>query len=286
MEMRLKGKGFWIGLILVLGLTLASVLAPILAPFDPTDQMIVARMSPPAWMDGGSMEHPLGTDHLGRDILSRLLYAARLSIIIGVVTAVASSLVGTLIGVVAGYYGGWLSTVLMRLLDIQTAFPYLVIAVAVVAVLGPTPTVIIVTLALWTWVPFGRVAHAATLRARGTEYVEQSRISGATDTRILLRHVLPNVLPSTLVIWAFAVSQVIVAESALSFLGLGIQPPTATLGGMVSDGRNYLGLADWIALVPAATIVAVTLGVNLVGDGLRDRVEPDQETSKAKRGTR
>lgn len=273
--MWLRGKGLWFGLLLVAGFTIVSLLAPILAPYGPTDQTLAARMQPPAWMAGGSVEHLLGTDHLGRDILSRLLYAARLSILIGVLTAVVSSIIGSVVGVLAGYFGGLLSTVLMRLLDIQTAFPFLVIAVAVVAVLGPSPAVIMITLALWTWVPFGRVAHAATLRARSVEYVEQARISGAGDSRILLTHVVPNVLPSTLVIWAFAVSQVIVAESALSFLGLGIQPPTATLGGMVSDGRNYLGVADWIALIPAAAIVLVTFGVNLIGDGLRDRIEPD-----------
>ncbi|MPZ63336.1 MAG: ABC transporter permease subunit [Propionibacteriales bacterium] len=268
----------WIGLVVLALAVLAALLAPWIAPHNPVEQSVVDRFLPPAWVDGGEAEFLFGTDHLGRDVLTRTLYAGRVSLSIGLVTAICAALIGVTLGIIAGFREGLVGTVVMRLVDIQTAFPFLVIAIAVVAVVGPSVPTLIATLTFWTWVPFARVAQGSVLKIKHQEYIAAARMAGTSTGKILLRHVLPNALPPLLVIWTFAIAQVIVAESALSFLGLGIQPPTPTWGSMVSQGRQHLDIAWWAATVPALAIVAVVLAVNLVGDWLRDRFDPQLST--------
>lgn len=264
----------WVGLAILAIAVIAAILAPLLTPHSPVDQSVIDRFLPP----GGEDPYLLGTDHLGRDVLTRTLYAGRISLVIGLVTAICAALVGVTLGILAGFREGILGTAVMRLVDIQTAFPFLVIAIAVVAAVGPSVPTLILTLTFWTWVPFARVAHGSVLKIKQQEYIAAARMAGTTTTKILIRHVLPNAMPPLLVIWTFAIAQVIVAESALSFLGLGIQPPTPTWGSMVSQGRQHLDIAWWAATVPALAIVAVVLAVNLVGDWLRDRYDPQLST--------
>lgn len=268
----------WIGLAVLALALLSAVFAPWLAPHDPLQQSVIDRFLSPAWTAEGSSELLLGTDHLGRDVLSRTLFAGRVSLLIGVATAVLAAILGATLGITAGYREGLVGSVVMRLVDIQTAFPFLVVAIAVVAVVGTSVTTLIVTLTFWTWVPFARVAHGAVQKVKRQEYMAAARVSGTSTPRMLARHVLPNVLPPLLVIWTFAIAQVIVAESALSFLGLGIQPPTPTWGSMINQGRQHLDIAWWSAAAPSAAIVMVVLSVNLVGDWLRDRLDPQLQT--------
>jgi len=270
------------GAVVLVVVVLASVLAPVVAPHDPLAQDLVARFRPPAWLAGGSTEYLLGTDQLGRDVLSRLLHAGRISLFIGLVTAVAAGVLGTLLGVLAAWYGRWAAAVLLRIVDIQIAFPSIVVAIAVIAVLGSSMTTLVLTLMVWVWVPFARVAYDSTLKIRSQEYIEAAMVSGTGTLATIRRHVLPNVAPQVLVIFTFSVAQVIVIESSLSFLGVGVQPPTPTWGGMVSQGRQNLEMAWWCVVVPALTIAAVVLSVNLLGDWLRDRLDPHH----TERGTR
>lgn len=268
----------WIGLGLLAMLVFAAIFAPWLTPHDPIQQSVIDRFLPPVWVEGSDPAFLLGTDHLGRDVLTRVLYAGRVSLLIGLTTALLAAAIGVTLGIVAGYVEGWFGNVVLRLVDIQTAFPFLVIAIAVVAVVGPSVTTLIVTLTFWTWVPFARVAHGAVLKIKQQEYISAARMAGTPTHKILARHVLPNAFPPLLVIWTFAIAQVIVAESALSFLGLGVQPPTPTWGSMVSQGRQHLDIAWWTAVMPALAIVAAVLAVNLVGDWLRDRFDPQMQT--------
>lgn len=267
----------WIGVSVLVALALSALLAPWLTPHDPVQQSIIDRFMPPSWVEGGDPAHLLGTDHLGRDVLTRVLFAGRVSLLIGMVTAFSAAFIGILLGITAGFREGWFGNAIMRLVDIQTAFPFLVIAIAVVAVVGPSVSTIIITLTFWAWVPFARVAHASVLRIKQQEFIDAARLSGSSTFKILVNHVFPNALPPLVVIWTFAIAQVIVAESALSFLGLGIQPPTPTWGSMVSQGRQHLDVAWWTAVMPAIAIVGGVLSVNLVGDWLRDRFDPQMQ---------
>ena len=263
----------WIGVVILAAAVLSAVFAQFIAPHDPLAQSIPDRFLPPAFA-GGSPEYLLGTDQLGRDIFSRMLHAGQISIIIGLVTALLAGVIGSTLGILAGWREGVLGNIVLRLVDIQTAFPFLVVAIAVVAVVGSSVPTLIATLTVWTWVPFAKVAHASVLKLKHQEFIQAARVSGVPPFKILLRHVLPNVFGPLLVIWTFAIAQVIVSESGLSFLGLGIQPPTPTWGTMISQGRDSMDIAWWTVVVPAVAIVLVVLAVNLVGDWLRDRFDP------------
>jgi peptide/nickel transport system permease protein len=262
----------------VIGLSaVLAVLAPALAPADPARNDLLARLTPPAWMDGGRWDHPLGTDTLGRDVVSRLLYGARVSLVVGFSAVILAGALGVALGLVSGYYGGRLDDVLMRLGDVQLAFPALVLAIAVLAVVGSGLGNVVLVLGVTGWVTYARIARGETLSLRHREFVEGARALGARDTAILWRHVLPNVLPSITVVATFSVARTIIAEASLSFLGLGIPPPGPSWGAMLDEGRNYLTTGWWLALFPGLAILAVVLGINIVGDWLRDTLDPRLE---------
>ena len=261
-----------------LGLVVFGVVASFTAGLwlaaDPLTQNLTARLTPPAWSDGGSWQHPLGTDELGRDLLARILYGGRISYIVGFVAATASAVIGIALGILAGYRRRFIETVILRLVDVQTAFPFLIIAIAIVAFVGASLRTIIVTLIVWQWVPFARLAHAKTLNVKEEDYFRAAVAIGRADIGIAFRHVLPNILPPLVVVWTFIVARSIIAESALSFLGLGVPPPTPTWGGMLSAGRQYLDTAWWIPLMPGLAIVFVVVAINVVGDWMSDRWDP------------
>jgi len=266
-----------LGVAVVALTALVAIAAPAVAPADPVRNDLLSRLTPPAWMAGGSWEHPLGTDTLGRDIVSRLLYGARVSLIVGFSAVIVAGALGLALGLVSGYYGGRLDDVLMRVGDVQLAFPALVLAVAVLAVVGSGLITIVIVLGVTSWVTYARIARGEALSLRNREFVEGARALGAGDLAILWRHLLPNVLPSITVIATFSVARTIIAEASLSFLGLGLPAPAPSWGAMLDEGRNYLTTGWWLALFPGLAILVVVLGINVVGDWLRDALDPRAE---------
>ncbi|MDR7487039.1 MAG: ABC transporter permease [Armatimonadota bacterium] len=251
----------------------AAVLAPWVAPYSPTRQQIARRLTPPAWV-GGDRGYFLGTDQLGRDIASRILYGARVSLGVAVVAVTLAGATGTVLGVVAGYYGGRLERLLTRLADVQLAFPLTLLVITLIALLGPGLLNVIAAMALGGWAGYFRMARAQVLSLREAEYVLAARCVGCPDARIAFRHVLPNALSPLVVLASFSVAQVIILESALSFLGLGVQPPTPTWGAMLADSRDYLAIAWWLAAFPGLALMLTVLAINVLGDWLRDLLDP------------
>jgi peptide/nickel transport system permease protein len=251
-----------------------AVLAPHLAPYDPAKSDLSARLRPPAWMARGSAAHLLGTDQLGRDILSRLVYGARVSLLVGVVSSLIGGTVGLALGLLSGYLRGRTDSVVAKLIDIQLAFPFLLVAITVIAVLGPSLRNLLVILALSGWVTYARVVRGQTLSLRESEYVQSARSLGCPPWRILARHLLPNVISYALVIMTTEIGRLIVLESTLSFLGLGVPPPTPSWGMSLADGKEYLISGWWLATFPGLAIMLVVLSMNLLGDGARDLLEP------------
>jgi peptide/nickel transport system permease protein len=262
------------GMLVVLGVLLAAAFAPLVAPFDPLEQDIGQRLREPGWQDAQGRVHPLGTDHLGRDILSRIVFGSRIALVVGLAAVLISGLLGMLIGLLAGYFGGRVDDFLMRLADIQLAFPFILLAIAVIGVLGPSLRNIIIVIGVSSWVVYARVVRGEVLSIREREYVQAAIALGSQHWRVLRQHVLPNTLTPWLVVATLDMARVIVIESALSFLGLGVQPPTPTWGGMLADGRVYLSTAWWLATFPGLAILITVLGINLFGDGLRDTLDP------------
>lgn len=260
--------------IIVLAL-LTAILADVIAPAPPQVQDLEARLDPPLWL-GGTERHLLGSDHLGRDILSRVMHGARVSLAVGFAAVALSGTVGVTLGLLAGYFGGWWERVIMRAADVQLAIPSLVLAIAVVAVLQPSMINLIVVLAITTWVAFARVVRSEVLSLREAVFVEAARVIGATDRRIIALHILPNVAASIIVIASLMLANMILFEAALSFLGLGVPPPTPTWGRMVFDGLDYVVIAWWVPMFPGLAVMLTVLGVNLLGDWLRDALDPRQ----------
>jgi peptide/nickel transport system permease protein len=262
------------GLVVVTLVVVAALGAPWIAAYDPTEQDITNRLKPPGSPDAAGRAHLLGTDHLGRDILARVLFGARPALMVGFAAVAISGVLGMMVGLVSGYFGGRVDDVFMRLADIQLAFPFILLAIAVIGVLGPSLPVIIVVIGVSSWVVYARVVRGAVLSLREREFVQAARALGGRDVRVLLRHILPNALSPWLVVATLDMARVIVIESALSFLGLGVQPPTPTWGGMLADGRVYISTAWWLATFPGLAILVTVLGINLFGDGLRDTLDP------------
>ena len=262
------------GAVVVAMVLVTAVAAPLVSPFDPLEQDIGERLKAPGWRDQVGHAHPLGTDHLGRDIFARVIYGARPALLVGVAAVAISGVLGMLAGLLAGYFGGRIDDTLMRLADIQLAFPFILLAIAVIGVLGPSLTTIICVIGVSSWVVYARIVRGAALSLREREFVQAAQALGAGDGRILVRHVLPNVFTPWLVVATLDMARVIVIESALSFLGLGVQPPTPTWGGMLADGRVYISTAWWLATFPGLAILVTVLGINLFGDGLRDTLDP------------
>lgn len=258
----------------LLAVILAALLAPYVSPHDPTRQNIAHRLRPPAWQEGGNWTHPLGTDHLGRDILSRIIYGTRISLTVGFASVAASGLIGVSLGVLAGYNGGRLDALIMRLVDIFLSIPYILLVIGVIAVLSPSLPNLILVMALTRWVQFARIVRADVLSLKEKDFVEGARARGNKGVRLVLRHILPNALTPIIVVATLELAFMIIYESALSFLGLGVQPPTPTWGWMLSDGRNYITIAWWLATFPGLAIMLTVLGINLLGDWIRDTLDP------------
>jgi peptide/nickel transport system permease protein len=263
------------GLVVVAVVVLTAIAAPLLSPFDPIEQDLGdLRLKAPAFRDSAGRLHLLGTDHLGRDLLARVIYGARPALLVGFAAVAISGVLGMAAGLVAGYFGGRLDDVLMRLADIQLAFPFILLAIAVIGVLGPSLQTIIIVIGVSSWVVYARIVRGAVLTLREREFVQAALALGGGDGRVVLRHILPNVFTPWLVVATLDMARVIVIESALSFLGLGVQPPTPTWGGMLADGRVYISTAWWLATFPGLAILITVLGINLFGDGLRDTLDP------------
>ena len=276
--MRGRREAVALASLIVLALvTLVAVLAPQLSPVDPIRNDLLERLTPPMWIAGGSAAHPLGTDTLGRDVLSRLLYGARLSLVVGFATVLISGLIGVAIGVLGGYYGGWLDDVLMRAGDIQLAFPVLLLGVALLSVLGPGLGNLILVLVVSGGITYARIVRGETLSLKHRDFVEAARALGALDRRLIWRHVLPNVWAPIAVVATFSVARTIIAEASLSFLGLGVPAPAPSWGAMLDEGRNYITTGWWLALFPGTAILIVVLVINLLGDWLRDALDPRVE---------
>ncbi len=251
-----------------------AVLAPWIAPHNPLEQDLADTLAPPAWEQGGSVNHLLGTDHFGRDSLSRLLFGANVSLRASGFAALFALLVGVSVGLVAGYGGGWIESMLMRIVDVFLAFPLILIALALAAILSPSLQNLIVVMAVTGWMGYARVIRAAVLTIKKQEYIDAAILSGCTHVQIMLRHVLPNIVAPALVLFTFGFAQFIILESGLSFLGLGVPPPAPTWGRMLYEGRDYLTIAPWEITLPGLCIMLVVLSVNFIGDGLRDALDP------------
>ncbi len=264
-----SGGALIVGFVIV-----AALAAPLLATTDPIDQDLSVALKPPFWLADGSLRHPLGTDHLGRDVYSRLIYGARISLTISVLAALLGAAVGVGAGLGAGYLRGRVDAVVMRIVDLNLAFPLILLALAVVALLGANLKNLVIVMTITTWMIYARVVRGLSLALREQEFVQAARALGARDGRIIARHILPNVLAPVMVIWTLEVARVILMESALSFLGLGVPPPTPTWGRMLAEGRDYLTVAGWISIFPGIAIMVTVLGINFLGDGLRDLLDP------------
>jgi len=240
-----------------------------LAPMDPGDQTIAARLRPPG-TTVGSMRYVLGSDHLGRDVLSRIVFGGRISLVMGLTAVAVSVGLGATAGLLAGYFGGWPERAIMRLVDVQMAFPFILLAIVVVGVLGPSPAKVVLVIGVGGWVHFARVVRSEVLSLRERAFIEGARATGAGDGRIMVRHVLPNVLPTVIVLATTALAYAIVAESSLSFLGVGIPASVPSWGGMLADGRQYVDTAWWLATFPGLCILGTALTVNVLGDLIRD----------------
>ena len=270
--LRLKwGVGAAIVLLVVI---LAAVLAPWISPHDPLVVDIRHRLAPPAWMTGGTPEHLLGTDQIGRDLLSRVIYGGRVSLIVGVSSVLLSSTIGILLGLAAGYFGGKLDWIIMTVVNVVLTFPFVLLALAVIAVLGPSLPNMIAVLGIAGWPIYTRVIRAETIALREREFVTAGRALGMSHLRLIFRQILPNLVSAGVVIATLQVAQVIVLESFLSFLGLGVQPPIPAWGNMLGEGRVYMLNSWWIAAFPGAAIFVTTLVINLMGNALRDWLDP------------
>jgi peptide/nickel transport system permease protein len=256
------------GAVLVLLAALAAVAGPSLTPFDPASQELALRLEPP------SARHPFGLDELGRDILARVLAGARISFLVGLTVVSVSAAIGTLLGATAGYFGGALDDLVSRAIDILLAFPGLLLAIALVAVLGPSLTNVLVALTIIGWVAYARLVRGQVLRTRELEYVQAARALGAATPRILWRHVIPSAVPAIIVQATLGMAGAIVGEASLSFLGLGVQPPAPSWGTMLTGGRAHILDAPHVTIFPGLAIALLVLGLNFLGDGLRDRLDP------------
>jgi peptide/nickel transport system permease protein len=276
MGSRLFGPRFKValGLSLVSLMVVCAVFAPWLAPHDPYAQDLMARMRPPVWADRGNWAHPLGTDNFGRDLLSRLIYGSRLSILVGLAAMVLALTIGTTLGVLAGYLGGRVEQVVMRFADAWQAIPEILLAIVIVAVFGGGVTVLILVLGFAGWEVYTRVSFNLTRSLRERPFVEAALAAGAGGGYVMWRHLLPQMFPVLSVIATLQVGQLILQETALSFLGLGLPPPTATWGNILAEGRERLWVAPWIANLAGCAIILLVLGINLLGNGLREIVDP------------
>ncbi len=263
-----RSKLAFAGLLIVLGLITLAIIGPSIAPYDPTDINVRNRSQAP------SLSHPFGTDDRGRDILSRVLYGARVSLKVGVIAVGISATIGTFLGAISGYFGGWLDEVIMRITDVLFAFPAILLAIAIMAMLGPSASNAMIAIGVVYTPIFARITRASVLAVRGEVFVEAARAIGAGSPRIIARHIMPNVLAPVIVETTLSLAFAILAEAALSFLGLGTPPPAPSWGRMLSEGRDFMRDAPWMGFFPGLAIVLAVIGFNFLGDGLRDALDP------------
>lgn len=257
-----------IGFLIVMAAAIAALIGPFVVPYDPIAQNLPLRLEGPSW------RHPFGLDELGRDVLARLLVGARISLLVGFAVVTLSSAVGMTVGAVAGYLGGWVDDVLGRVMDVLLAFPGILLAIALVAVLGPSLTNVVLALGIIGWVSYARLVRGQVLKVRELEYVQAARAVGAPVSRVLLRHVIPATFSAVTVQATLGMAGAIIAEASLSFLGLGVQPPTPSWGTMLDAGRSHLFEAPHLTIVPGVSIALLVMGFNFAGDALRDRLDP------------
>lgn len=270
----MQKRTVFIGSILLMTVTLLSILAPYISPHDPLEQNLSYRLKPPSWLPGGMNTYWLGTDQLGRDILSRIIYGARISLLVGFTAVLISGVVGVFLGLICGYYGGLLDMVIMRLADVQLSFPFILLVIAIVAVTGPSVLNVILIFGVAGWVIYARTARGLVLSLKEKEFVESAKALGLKDRTILVGHILPNILTSIIVIATVRIGNVIIWESGLSFLGLGIPPPIISWGRMLAEGRPYLNTAWWSSTFPGLAIVVIVLTLNQIGDSLIETFDP------------
>ncbi len=262
--------------ILMIVLVIPAIFAELIAPYDPVESSLRNRLLPPFWIDGGSTDHILGTDKVGRDILSRMIYGSRVSIIIASISIVVGGIIGTSLGIIGGYFGGWVDSLIMRAVDISLSIPIILLGLVLVAALGPSKSTVIIVVVILLWSRYARLARGETLAVRTQDYIARARVSGASHTRIMIHHVFPNIFNSVMVLATLQVGFVIILEATLSFLGAGIPRPTPAWGLMVADGRSLVVTAWWLAFFPGIAIMLVVLSMNLLGDWLRDKFDPKQ----------
>jgi len=273
---KVKGhQGMIIGSVIVITVIAIALLAPLIAPHDPYHQDLMRRLVPPAWDSRGSWEHILGTDHLGRDYLSRLIYGARISLLIGIGAAVISGIIGTFMGVMAGYFGGRVDMVVTFLITVRLSMPVVLVALAVVAIVGGSLQVVVTVLGLLLWDRFAVVMRSSTLQIRSMDYVAAARAVGCSTSRVLIAEVMPNVVNNLIVITTIEIAHAIILEAALSFLGLGVQPPLPSWGLMVSEGKDMMLFEPWLIAIPGVALFMLVLAINLMGDGARDITAPE-----------
>jgi peptide/nickel transport system permease protein len=269
----------WLCAAVLVMMVLFAALAPFVAPKDPTDQSLMLRLKPPIWLAEGEAGYILGTDEVGRDILSRMIYGAQISLSVGLVSVLIGSVIGTILGMLAGYFSGPVDEVIMLLADMQLAFPFILLAIAIIAVLGPDPSgavpwKLIVIVGISGWMTYARVCRGVVLTVKEREFVQSVRALGGSDNRILFRHILPNILSPVIVLATLDLARLIILESTLSFLGLGVQPPSPSWGGMLGQGRQYLDTAWWLSTFPGMAIMLTTLAISRGGDWVRDVLDP------------
>jgi len=272
---RLRQGGFAVGAAIVGVVIVAALIGPALIPHDPFVQDLLKRLVPPIWMEGGSAEHVLGTDQVGRDYLARLVYGARISLLIGLSTVIVSGLIGTTLGVAGGFFGGRVDDIVTFVITCRLAVPLILMALAVVSLVGSSLLVVVMTLGLLLWERFAVVARATTAQVRNLDYVAAARAAGCSRGYILLREVLPNILNPLIVVATLEMALAILLEAALSFLGLGVPPPLPSWGLMIAEARDYMFFQAWVIVIPGLALLVFVLGINLLGDGLRDLLAPE-----------
>jgi peptide/nickel transport system permease protein len=263
-----------IPLLIITLMVTTALLADVLTPYSPTDISLSERLIPPFWEKGGSLAHPLGTDPMGRDLLTRMIFGARVSLMVAMLSLIVGGGLGAALGLVSGYYGGRLDGFLMRAADTTLAFPIILFAILLSVILGGSMITVVIAVALVLWARYARVIRGEVLSVKERDFIAQARIAGSSPTRIILRHLLPNVLNTLVVLLSLQVGWVIIVEASLSFLGAGIPPPTPTWGSMIAEGRDYIASAWWVSFFPGLAILATVLSFNLFGDWLRDALDP------------
>ena len=270
-----RHKGFLIGGTILLFIIFMAISAPILAPHDPYEQNLDTRLIVPVWHAEGTWNHILGTDNLGRDYLSRLMYGARISLLIGVAAMLISGVIGTILGVSAGYFGGRVDMIVSAIISIRLALPIMLVALAVVALVGGSLMIVVLVLGLMIWNRFALVMRASTQQLRSMDYVNAAKTSGCSTLRIILTEVMPNILNNLIVVATLEITRAILIEASLSFLGMGVQPPLPSWGLMVNEAKGFMLFSPWMIMIPGAAIFALVISINLLGDGVRDITAPE-----------